>query len=69
MDIAGRSKVLFGSDWPALRLIRRLPHKEWIKVFSEPPLEELRAAGIEFTQDEINGVLGDNAAKLLGLLA
>jgi len=66
LDTAGRSKVLFGSDWPALRLISRLPHAAWVKALKEPP-PEVKEAGIEFTEEEINGILGDNAAKLLGL--
>ena len=66
IDTAGRSKVMFGSDWPALRMIRRLPHAAWVKAIKEPP-PEVKEAGIEFTEEEINGVLGDNAAKVLGL--
>ena len=64
--IEGRSKILFGSDWSALRLIRRLPHAAWVKAIKESP-EEVKAAGIEFTEEEISGILGDNAARLLGL--
>ena len=67
IDTAGRSKILFGSDWPALRLIRRLPHAAWVKAVKEPP-EEVKAAGIEFSEKEISGILGDNAAAVLGLV-
>jgi len=43
-----------------------LPHAAWVKAIKEPP-EEVKAAGIEFTEEEISGILGDNAARLLGL--
>ena len=66
IDTAGRSRILLGSDWPGMRLVRRLPHAAWIRAIKEPP-EEVKAAGIEFTEQEINGILGDNAAKVLGL--
>ena len=66
LDEVGPSKIMYGTDWPALRLIRRLSPKVFLKAFREPP-EEVRAAGIEFTEQEINGIFGDNAAKLLGL--
>lgn len=62
----GPSKVLFGTDWPALRLIRRLRPGVYVKAFSEPP-DEVREAGIEFSDREIKGILGDNAARVLGL--
>jgi len=66
IDIAGSRKILFGSDWPAMRQIRRLPHAVWVKAFKEPP-EEVKAAGIEFTEQEINRILGENAAEILGI--
>ncbi|MFC1918070.1 amidohydrolase family protein [Chloroflexota bacterium] len=66
IDTAGRAKILMGSDWPGLRLVRKLPHAAWIKAIKEPP-PEVKEAGIEFTEKEINGILGDNAARVLGL--
>ncbi len=66
IDSAGRNKVLFGSDWPGLRLIRKLNHAAWVKAIKEPP-PEVKAAGIEFTKEEVDAIMGDNAARLLGL--
>ena len=66
LNQVGPSKVVFGSDWPALRLVRRIRPELYVKAFTELP-EEVRAAGIEFSEREINGILGDNSAELLGL--
>jgi len=44
-----------------------LPHAAWVKAVKEPP-EEVKAAGIEFSEKEISGILGDNAAAVLGLV-
>ena len=66
INIAGRSRVLFGSDWPAMRQVRRLNHAAWTKVVKESP-EKAKEMGIDFTEEEISGIMGDNAAKLLGL--
>ena len=66
IDNVGSNKVLFGSDWPALRQVRRLPHSAWVKAFTEIPVE-LKEAGIEFKDDEIKRILGENAASILNL--
>lgn len=66
IDIAGPRKILFGSDWPALRQVRRLGPAAWVKAFKEPP-DEVKAAGIEFTEQEISRILGENAAEILGI--
>lgn len=62
----GSRKVLFGSDWPGFRLLRRLPHQAWVKAFTEipPPVAE---AGIDFKEEDIENIMGENAARLLGL--
>jgi len=64
INIAGRHKVMFGTDWPIMKLY--LSQADWVKKFTEIP-EEVRQAGIEFTENEINGILGGNAARVLGL--
>jgi predicted TIM-barrel fold metal-dependent hydrolase len=64
LNTVGPSKTLFGSDWPALRMVRKLSYQNWIKAFKEPP-EEVKAAGVQFTEEEINGILGQNAARIL----
>jgi len=66
LDTIGTPKILFGSDWPTFRQARRLKGPVWVNAFKEPP-DEVKAAGIEFTEQEINAILGGNAAKLLGL--
>jgi predicted TIM-barrel fold metal-dependent hydrolase len=66
LDAIGPGKILFGSDWPTLRLVRRMGPAAWVKAFTDIP-EEVKAAGITFTEEEIKGILGRNAAKLLGL--
>ena len=66
VSIAGRSRVLFGSDWPAMRQVRRLNHAAWTNAIKQAP-EKAKEKGITFTEEEISGIMGDNAAKLLGL--
>lgn len=65
-DAVGSQKVLFGSDWPGFRLLRRLPHKAWVKAFTEIP-PEVAKAGINFKEEEIENIMGRNAARLLKL--
>lgn len=66
LNVAGTSRVLFGSDWPGLRQIRRLNHAAWTKVTTEAP-ERARKHGIDFSQAEVDAIMGNNAAKVLGL--
>ncbi len=66
MDSVGVHKVLFGSDWPACRLIRRVNAINWIKAIRQPP-DVIKTMGIEFKPGEINALLGDNAVKLFGI--
>ncbi|MFC1868852.1 amidohydrolase family protein [Thermodesulfobacteriota bacterium] len=63
MDIVG-PRLIFGSDWSAL--VDDTPYHEWIKAFTEIPVW-VKEAGIEFSQDEIDGFLGNNSVKLLHL--
>lgn len=66
LNLAGRSRLLFGSDWPILTRMRNLNHTAWTKVLKEARARAARF-GIEFSQEEIDGIMGDNAARLLGL--
>lgn len=63
----GIEKVLFGSDWPLFTHI--LSQADWvdgIKKLKIPP--PLKLMGIqEFTEEDKKAILGENAAKLLGL--
>ncbi|MCP4757323.1 MAG: amidohydrolase [Proteobacteria bacterium] len=63
IDFAGVEKVLFGTDDPIFRIVR--PTKDWIRLIRELP--EKAPGGIRFTQEEVEAILGGNAARLLGL--
>ena len=67
IDTAGAGRVLFGTDWPALRQVRKLAGKVWVDAFKNIP-PHVKEAGVEFTEQEIDAVMGDNAAKILGLV-
>jgi predicted TIM-barrel fold metal-dependent hydrolase len=62
IDTIGPGRILFGSDWPALRLFKG-GQGNWIKSFKEPPLS-VQEAGITFSEEEIDAILGNNAAKI-----
>ena len=64
IDCAGVSKVLFGTDNPFNSILS--PTKEWIELIRNLPTSA--PAGIDFTEDEVNSILGGNAASLLGLV-
>lgn len=64
LDTIGASRVLFGSDWPALRLF--MSQSKWVKAFQEPP-QEVKAAGIRFTNEEVEAILGGNASAILSI--
>ncbi|MFC2066875.1 amidohydrolase family protein [Chloroflexota bacterium] len=66
LDMCGSSKVMFGSDWPAYRVGRRSTHALFVKAFTEIS-DEVKAAGIEFKDEEIRRIMGGNAVKLLGI--
>ena len=63
LDYAGSTKVLFGTDNPIASTIE--PTQNWIRLLKDLP--EKAPAGISFSQDEIDGILGRNAASILGL--
>jgi predicted TIM-barrel fold metal-dependent hydrolase len=63
LDYAGPSKVLFGTDNPIFNTIE--PTKNWIQLIRDLP--ENAADGIRFTPSEVSGILGGNAARILGL--
>ena len=63
LDYVGASKVLFGTDDPIYNTL--VPTKDWIQLLKDLPANA--PDGIVFTREEINAILGGNAAKLLGL--
>jgi predicted TIM-barrel fold metal-dependent hydrolase len=64
LRMAGGGRVLFGSDFPGLRGAMALD--EWVAVFHDLPLTA-RNYGLTITENDIDGILGKNAADLLRL--
>ena len=64
LDSVPWQRVLFGSDYPFLKLL--INQERWIKAFTEIP-DSVKEQGIEFADEEIAGIMGGNAAKILGL--
>ncbi|UCD56139.1 MAG: amidohydrolase family protein [Candidatus Hydrogenedentota bacterium] len=63
IDYAGVSKVLFGTDNPIFGIV--IPTRDWIQLIKDLPVKA--PEGIRFTREEVDGILGGNAASLLGL--
>jgi predicted TIM-barrel fold metal-dependent hydrolase len=63
IDYAGISKVLFGTDNPIFSIV--IPTKDWIQLLRDLPKNAPK--GITFTEQEVDAILGGNAAALLGL--
>jgi predicted TIM-barrel fold metal-dependent hydrolase len=64
LDSVSWQRVLFGSDYPFLKLL--INQERWVKAFTEIP-GSVKEQGIEFKHEEIAGIMGGNAAKILGL--
>jgi len=64
LDTIGPSRILFGSDWPAFRLFKG-GEAAWVKVFTHLP-DILNQAGITFTREAIDAILGGNASRIVG---
>lgn len=64
LNIASARKVLWGSDWPAMNNL--MSQAEWINCVKNPP-DSAREAGIEFSEAEVDAILGGNATRLLKL--
>jgi predicted TIM-barrel fold metal-dependent hydrolase len=65
LSTAGKGRVLFGSDWPALRTVERVRPDAWTRFLCELP--ERAPAGLRFDADEIELLMGKAAAKVFGL--
>lgn len=65
ISTAGRERVIFGTDWPALRKVRRVAPDTWVQVLrgfvDEAP------GGVSFEREEIDLLLGGVAATALAL--
>ena len=64
MDEAGSSRILWGTDNPMLE--PALPMKEWLQMIRDLPKNS--PPGIEFTQAEIEAILGANAERIVRLV-
>ena len=63
IDCAGISKVLFGTDNPLTTIVE--PTKNWVQLIKDLP--DKAPEGIRFTKEEVDAILGGNAAALLNL--
>jgi predicted TIM-barrel fold metal-dependent hydrolase len=64
LDLVGPGALIFGTDGPAFRLYN-FGNKKWVKTIQALPKNA--PAGITFTQEEVDLMLGKNAQKILGL--
>ncbi len=60
IDYAGISKVLFGTDAPVLSSV--IPVREWIQLLKDLP--DYSDDDIVFTREEVDAILGGNAAAV-----
>lgn len=63
LDNFGPDRVMFGTDGPYLRTV--MSDKDYVQLIKDLPANA--PWGISFTEEEIQGILGGNAARLLGL--
>jgi hypothetical protein len=63
IDMVGPSKVLFGSDSPVYPIAE--PLRNWVRLFQDLPARA--PEGARFMKEEVDAILGGNAAALLGL--
>lgn len=62
---AGKRRVIFGTDWPALRTVAKVAPATWVATIRGLADEPL--GGAEFEREEIDLLLGGNAEAVLGL--
>ena len=63
IDLVGPKKILFGSDAPIQTLFD--PIQKWIRTIRDLP--EKAPAGLRFTREEVDLILGGNAKEILGI--
>ena len=64
ISMVGAHRIMWGSDYPALRLL--LSEDAWAKTITDPPAET-QEQGFNFTPEEVSAIMGDNAARILRL--
>ena len=65
-NILGAERILFGSDHPGMTHISGVPLKQWIEVFTDLP-DRGKKHGYEFSDADVEAILGGNAARILKL--
>ena len=63
IDFTEIERIFFGSDSPSFRSI--MSNTDWVQLVKDLPNNA--PEGIDFTEAEINLILGGNAQRLLGL--
>ncbi|MHA2393117.1 MAG: amidohydrolase family protein [Promethearchaeota archaeon] len=63
IDYAGLEKVMFASDGPIYDIV--IPTKDYIQLIKDLPKNAPKR--IKFTEEEVEAILGNNAAKFLGI--
>ncbi len=64
VSTVGAGRILWGSDYPALRLL--MSESSWVKAITDPP-QIAADHGVSFTEEEVSAIMGGNAARLLRL--
>ncbi len=63
IDFTELERIFFGSDSPSFRSM--MSNTDWVQMIRDLPLNS--PEGIDFTEDEINKIMGENAKRLLGI--
>lgn len=65
LSTAGRGRVFFGSDWPALRMVPKVGPSAWVDVLRG--FSTAAPGGVHFEADEIDLLLGKAVVDVLGI--
>jgi predicted TIM-barrel fold metal-dependent hydrolase len=65
VSTAGKHRVIFGTDWPALRSVEKVKPDVWIRVLRGLAVDG--CGSVSFDREEIDLLLGGVAARVLGL--
>jgi predicted TIM-barrel fold metal-dependent hydrolase len=66
IDLVSKEKILFGTDWPGAIVSHGMTMAEWVHQLKSLS-ESAKPFGIDFTQDEVDAIMGQNAARILKL--
>lgn len=65
ISTAGKERVMFGTDWPALSQVTRARHDVWVQFLRDLP--DGAPGDVSFEREEIDLLLGGAAEAALGL--